>query len=96
MNYKKHGGSGLFFAALAHAIDPTLDLDLLERVVFCDLCRQGHTPENGFHVILGASIQCEAFRPSAHPTCATCGTSTWANGVEVGGKKICTICSASR
>ena len=65
MNYKKHGGS-LFLAALAHAIDPNLDLDLLARVASCDLCAKGHQPENGVHVVLGVSIPCEAF--SAHQT----------------------------
>ncbi len=66
MNYKKHGGTGLFFAALAHAIDPSLDLDLLARVAFCDLCAKGHQPENGVHIVLGASIPCEAFQQCLH------------------------------
>jgi len=36
-----------------------------------------------------------AAQQSEQPTCATCGSSTWANAVEVGGKKVCTKCGAS-
>ena len=56
MSNKKRGGVGLMIAALAHAIDPSIDIDLLARVAFCDLCAKGHTPEKGMHNILGVSI----------------------------------------
>jgi len=83
MNYKRRGGTGLLIAALAHAIDPSLDLDLLARIAFCDLCAKGHQPENGVHVIMGASIPCEAFQHSVHPTAA--GVESAGENSESGG-----------
>jgi len=37
----------------------------------------------------------KAAQQSVHPTCTTCGSSTWANTIEVGGKRICTICGTN-
>jgi hypothetical protein len=60
MSHRKPNGIGLMGAILARAIDPSIDTELLMRITLCSLCAKGHQPEDGYHVILGAHIPCEA------------------------------------
>ena len=65
---RKNQGENILLAALAHAIDPTIDLELLFRVVNCDLCAKGVPIENGHHILLGVEIPCDATEQCVHPT----------------------------
>ena len=60
MNPRKSNGIGLMGAIFAAPLDPSLDTELLTRIALCSLCAKGHKLENGYHVILGASIPCDA------------------------------------
>lgn len=59
----QRGGSKIYLAALAIAMEPNATEERkrqIARSVLCEFCRAGMPVENGMHNILGAEVRCDA------------------------------------